>query len=232
MPAETQRIDGNEFLAVTRAALASGDAQALADEVTKYWTPRQLCRLLTSQDADVRRVVAVTLGLVGDTSCTGCLARALHDADESVSAMAEHGLWSIWFRSGRACAAASFAAGVASMEQEAYTRAILKFEEAAGADPGFAEAYHQCALAHFFLGQWDECISDSRRTLERMPTHFGAMAGMGHAHLQLGQIDEALCCYRRALAIHPRLPDIQEAIERLERAVCDRKAMTASRARS
>src|SRR5690606_35302548 len=113
-----------EFLAVVCPALAAGEPQALADEVLKRWTPRQICRLLVDPEVDVRRVAAIVLGLIGDQTCVGCLARALHDADASVNEMAEHGLWSIWFRSGKSAAVSALAAGVAAMEQEAYAQAI------------------------------------------------------------------------------------------------------------
>lgn len=231
MPADERpgSVDRAQFLSVVCPALTAGDAQGLADEVLRRWTPRQLCRLLADRSVDVRRVAAMVLGLVGDATCVGCLGRALHDADAGVNEMAEHGLWSIWFRSGKGCAAGAFAAGIAAMEQEAYAGAIGRFEEAARADGEFAEAYHQCAIAHFFLGQWRESIADCQRALDRMPTHFGAMAGMGHAYAQLGELDEALDCYRRALAIHPRLADVREAAERLETARAERALAELSR---
>jgi tetratricopeptide (TPR) repeat protein len=49
-----------------------------------------------------------------------------------------------------------------------------------------------------------------------MPTHFGAIAGMGHCYTQLGQLDQALECYRRALEINPRMSTIARMIDRLE----------------
>ena len=215
---------------VVRPGLQAGDAQAVADEVLLRWMPRQLCRLLGDGDVDVRRVAAVVLGLVGDRTCVGCMARALHDADEQVHALAEHGLWSIWFRSGKAEAGAAFATGVGMLEREAYREAVGQFDAAAALDPDFAEAHNQCGMAHFFLGEWQESVEACERALERMPAHFGAMAGMGHAYTQLERVEDALGCYRRALSINPRMPGIASAVERLEAKLGDAPVLAAVRA--
>jgi len=83
-------------------------------------------------------------------------------------------------------------------------------------DPDFAEAYNQCAIAYFFLGQWDQSIACCQRTIDLIPEHFGAVAGMGHACTQLNQLGRALSCYRTALRINPRMPAIARLIAGLE----------------
>src|SRR5687768_10833297 len=153
-------IDGKTFLEVTRPVLESGDAHALAEAISKRWHVIELCQLLNHADVDVRRVAAVSIGFVGDMSTVPCLARSLRDSDEQVNHMAEHGLWSIWFRGGSPKAARPFREGIAMLGAESYQRAIECFREASRLDPDFAEAYNQCALAHFFLGQWSESIED------------------------------------------------------------------------
>lgn len=209
-------IDGQSFLAAVRPLLAAGDAQQLALTVQASWKPAAVCGLLADPDSDVRRVAAMVIGLVGDHSCVACLARALHDADAQVNEMAEFGLWSIWFRSGDAKAVPSFSEGVALLNREAYEAAIERFELSTRIDPDFAEAYNQCSLAHYLLGHWEEAIADARRTIRRVPQHFGAVAGMGHAYVQLGNFEQALQCYKQAMAINPRMEAIARVIERLE----------------
>ena len=208
-------IDANEFLEVVRPVLAKGDAAALAQVVQVRWQPRQLCQLLKHAQGDVRRVVAFTLGLVGDNTCEGCLTRALHDNDWRVNEMAEHALWSIWFRSGDPKAAMPFRQGVALLADSAYEPAIRCFHQAFRIDPDFAEAYNQCALAHYFLGRWQASIDAARLAVRRVPVHFGAFAGMGHCYTQLGNLERAVHCYRRALRINPRMPAIARAIDQL-----------------
>ena len=209
-------IDANEFLRVVRPALSSGDAAKLAHVTRVRWRPNQICQLMRHPDNDVRRVAAVTVGLIGDMRCTSSLTRALRDEDEQVNQMAEHGLWSIWFRAGGAAATEPFREGIALLSIEAHQEAVEKFQEANRLDPEFAEAHNQCAIAHCFLSQWDQSLANCRRTIRLIPTHFGAIAGMGHCFAQLGDLDQALQCYRAALRINPRLKAIAQAIRSLE----------------
>lgn len=214
---KTNAIDPTEFLDVVRPALAACDPTRLAHVVRIRWRPHQICRLLRRPEDDVRRVAAVALGLVGDMSCTPALTRALRDQDEQVNQMAEHGLWSVWFRSGRPEAVDPFRAGLGLLSTEDYDRAVTRFRAAFAADPQFAEAYNQCGIARYFLGQWDACIKDCEQAIRLVPTHFGAIAGMGHACAQNGDLGQALRCYRQAVWINPRMTGIHRAIDRLER---------------
>lgn len=210
-------IKPQRFLDVVRPHLESGNADSLAEAILEYWHPKQLCSLLSHRDANVRRIAAVTLGFVGDRSCVGCLSRCLHDEDEQVNEMAEHSLWAIWFRSCEPAAVKSFQEGMAFVVAETYEPAIDCFRDALRIDPDFAEAHNQCGIARFLLGHWRDAIEDCKRTLLRQPCHFGAMAGMGHAYAQLEDWPNALDCYRRAIAINPRMPAIVGAVECLDR---------------
>lgn len=216
-------VDPDDFLLAVRPALQAGDAAALAQLVRKRWTLRELCSLLTSPNVDVRRVVAVTLGLVGDRAVVDCLAKALHDPDEKVNQMAEHGLWSIWFRLGKPQSTPAFRKGVALLSAECYHDALDQFTEVIAIDPEFAEAYNQCAIAHFFVGNWQQSTHNCQQALRRMPMHFGAIAGMGHNYTHLGELDMALKCYRKALAINPRMPAVAGAIRKLEAKLADKR---------
>ncbi len=210
-------IDASDFIEVIRPALAAQDPHVLARTVRQRWHARQVCQLLAHYDVEVRRAAAVVLGLVGSMDDAVALTLALKDNDTQVNQMAENALWSIWFRAGRSEAAVHFNRGLACLAREDYSCAIQRFEDAFAVDPDFAEAYNQCAMAHYFLGQWDEAIADCRRTLGRIPTHFGAILGMGHCHAQKGELDQALTCYRRALVINPNMPAIARTIVSIQR---------------
>jgi tetratricopeptide (TPR) repeat protein len=210
-------IDGCTFLTAVRPALEAGDPQALEHAVSSRWSVVELCRLLYHPEVDVRRVAAVTIGFVGDMSCVPCLTHALKDADEQVNHMADHGLWSIWFRrGGDPKAMEPFKRGASLLAAEEYERATHCFEESTRIDPRFAEAYNQNAMAHFFLGHWRESIDDCRRTLQHLSTHYGALNGMGHCYTQLGDLRRALDCYKRSLRINPRMAPIALACRRIE----------------
>jgi tetratricopeptide (TPR) repeat protein len=209
-------VDAHHFLKVTEQPLRQGDATELAEVVRRRWSVRELCKLLEHAEANVRRVAAVTLGLVGDCSVVSCLVRALHDADEQVNEMAEHGLLAIWFRCCSCQAAGPFQAGVDRLSEERYEQAVEAFNRAIELDPEFAEAYNQRGLAYLFLGQLEQAISDYKTALAFMPSHFPAMEGLGHAYTHLDQLPQAYQCYRQALTINPRLEGVRSALQRIE----------------
>lgn len=210
------RPHADEFLQAVTPALNRGDVEALRDVVSQCWVPTDLCELLKHADLDVRRTAVVTLGLVGDRGIVGCLTRCLHDPDDQVHQFAEDALWSVWFRGGKCAAAAKFREGAVALTQDEYDRAIDLFREAASIDPEFAEAHNQLAIAHYLANHWACSMSACRAALALMPTHFGAMAGLGHCHAHRGELPQAIDCYRRALAINPRMPAIADAKARLE----------------
>ena len=209
-------ICSQQFVDVIRPHLSTGDAAGMAQAVLERWRPRQVCRLLQATSAEVRRLAALTLGLVADRSAALCLAQALHDEDAQVNEMAEHSLWSIWFRSGSRDASEPFQRGVACLEQEDHAGAIESFTEAIQLDPTFAEAYSQRATAFYLEGEYEQSIRDARRTLRLMPMNFAALSGMGHCYAELGELEQALACYRGAVRINPRMAGMDEAIEQLE----------------
>ena len=197
-------------------ALAAGDAEALAAAARRHGGATSLCPLLGHRRVDVRRVAALTLGLIGGRATVGCLTRCLRDPDEQVQALAEDALWSIWFRGGRPDAMHDFGEGLDQLQADDHDAAVAAFARSTRHDPHFAEAYNQSAIAHYLAGRWRESAADARRALARMPTHFGAMSGLGHCHAHLQEYPEAADCYRRALAINPRLPGLTDAIAKLK----------------
>lgn len=220
-PLSQDTIDGEAFLSTTLPALKSCNAAALAGAVTEHWTPSQVCQLLKHANVDVRRVATVTMGMVGNLEHVNCLTQALRDPDRQVNQMAEHALWSIWFRSGSREAVKPFREGISLLSAERYEQAKEKFMEAAAIDPTFAEAYNQCGIACYLSGQYEQCIQACRTAIQLVPTHFGAISGMGHCFAQIGELNLALRCYRRARRLNPHLEGIKDAIDRLQTKIKD-----------
>lgn len=210
-------IDLSQFVPLAKGFLQAGDIDGLALAVRSQWRPAQIAALLGSEDVTLRRLAAATLGAVGDPQSIVPLARALHDPDAQVNELAEHSLWSIWFRIGDLEASEPFLAGVDHANHGRCKQAVIDFTKAITIDPAFAEAYHQRALAYAAMDLWEECLDDCRVTVGLMPQHFCAQATMGHCLAQMGDLAGAANCYRHAMALNPRLnADLLDITEKVE----------------
>jgi len=198
-------------------ALADGNMSRALELLQGQWSTPDLVQLLSDKQSDVRKIAALSLGLIGDATAVAPLAFALHDEDEMVNQVAEHAMWNIWFRLGKPHAIRLLKLGTQHLNHGNYCCAAEHFSQAVDDDPGFAEAYNQRAIAHYLAERFDAAIADCRQALSIMPQHFGAMAGMGHCHANQRQWAQARHCYRLALAIHPRLEGIQNTLRQVEK---------------
>ena len=205
-------IDPAEFLALLQPLLRSQDAQGIITLVKSRWTDEQVTGLFDDQNPDVRKVAAFVFGLVGRKCSLPRLAPLLNDSDVMVSQMAEHSMWSVWFRSGNPQANHELCRGSKALNRRDYEHAIQHFDRAVELDPTFAEAYNQRAIVHYLREDFDACISDCRKAVERMPCHFGAWAGLGHCHAHEGRLADAVRCYEKALQINPHLEGVRQGV--------------------
>ncbi len=215
-------LDSDAFIAAVQPLLEKRDLPGLLKLIKTRWTCEQLTSLVDYGTADAKKVAALALGLVGPTCCVQELARLLRDKDPMVNRMAEHALWSIWFRGSTDEANHQLCRGAQAIDRGDYDHAIEHFNKALAIDPDFAEAYNQRAIAHYFNENYAASVADSDAAIQRMPCHFGAWSGKGHAHAHLGQMRQALHAYRKALEINPYLECIRESVEELEKRLgCD-----------
>ena len=209
--------DPRRFVRDVQPVLESNDVQGLTALLGKRYTQEQICQLLADDNADARKLAALSLAMVGRLDCVRSLAEHLRDPDPMVNEMAEHALWSIWFRGGTPEANDHLLRGSQAINDQDVERAAEHFSAALELCPAFAEAYNQRAIACYLQEQFDDSLADCRRAAELMPQHFGAWAGMGHCYAHLGELEDALHCYRRALEINPHLDCVAEMVGELER---------------
>ena len=180
------------------------------------WSLTQIKEFLKCDNLDARKVAALSLALVGGKCCLGPLAELLRDPDPIVNEMAEHSLWSIWFRSGKVAEANhELCRGTKALNRREFDEAIAHFSRAIDSDPSFAEAYNQRAIGYYLKERYDDSIADCLQTVERMPCHFGAWSGMGHCHAHCGRIAQAIESYEEALKINPHLNAVRQVITEL-----------------
>jgi tetratricopeptide (TPR) repeat protein len=215
-------IDPDLFLRLVQPLLEAQDLPGLLNLLRSRWTMDQMLGLLACPHEDARKVAALALGLVGTRCCVKPLSEQLKHPDPVVNDMAEHALWTIWFRLGTPEANHQLARGTQALTRRDFDHAMCHFSKAIELDPSFAEAYNQRALAEYLQEQYEPAIEDSRQATARMPCHFAAWAGMGHCQAHLGRREEAIRSYERALAINPHLTCVKEAVEALRR--CRRQA--------
>lgn len=212
-----KQIDPEEFVASVQPLLEARDPAALLELLKSRWTREQIMRLLSCNCCDARKVAALALALVGGRCSLKELTAQLRHPDPMVNQMAEHAIWSIWFRLGTLEANHELCCGTRSLNRGDCDQAIRHFTQAIELDPTFAEAYNQRAIAKYLQERYDESLEDCGRTVELMPCHFGAWAGMGHCHAHMGRLAEAAECYDKALSINPGFTGIKQALTELNK---------------
>jgi tetratricopeptide (TPR) repeat protein len=175
-----------------------------------------LARLGAGSAAE-RRAALEVVGRQADARATAPVAACLHDADPEVVAAAEATLWRIWCRAGDPAVEALFADGVQAMARQSWLDAVSLFGQVIETAPDFAEAWNKRATARYLAEHYASAISDCEEVIRRNPHHFGAWSGQGLCHTALGQYRAAARCFRRALAIHPRLESVRQNLGQMER---------------
>jgi tetratricopeptide (TPR) repeat protein len=214
----TPLIEPSQFVEAVQPLLECQDTAGLLALIRTRYTKEQLKAILESNDLDARKVACLALALIGEKCAIPCVAKQLRHPDSVVNQMAEHALWSIWFRAGSPAANQELCRGMRSLNHRELQCAMKHFTRATELDPTFAEAYNQRAIAKYLAERYEESVADCREAIERMPCHFGAWAGMGHCLAHVGRLTEALECYEKALEINPHLDGIREAISEFRRA--------------
>ena len=204
-----------DFVAKVKPALEAQDWARLTTTLKANWTSEQVISLLSSEDNDARKIAALCVGLIGQSCCLPELAKNLRDQDRVVVEMAEHAMWQIWFRGGSEEANTHVARGAAALNSQQVERAIEYLNEAIKLCPTFAEAYNQRAIAYYVSEQYEQSIADCLHVTKLMPLHFGAWSGLGHSHLALGNIKDAITAYQKAIEVNPHLECIAELIQEL-----------------
>lgn len=142
----------------------------------------------------------------------------LRAAEEAQARRIEKDIWLEWSRSGSPAFDLLLERGRKAMEQGDPEAAIEHLTALIDHAPEFAEGWNARATAYFQAGLHGPSVADIQRALALNPRHFGAMAGFAMILEQAGQTAQARAVYEAALAIHPHLQGVREALDRLDKA--------------
>jgi tetratricopeptide (TPR) repeat protein len=179
-------------------------------------TPDEAWRRLRAGTPAERRAILETLAAEADARVTPAVAALLQADDPELVALAEATLWRVWSRSGDPAVDALFAEGLRAMEAQDWLGAVAAFGRVIERAPSFAEGWNKRATARYLATHYATSIADCEEVVRLNPYHFGALSGQGLCHTALGQPREAARCFRRALAVHPRLDTVRQHLARVE----------------
>lgn len=166
--------------------------------------------------APARAEGAGALAQPGDGAELDRLFAELRESDVAAAMRISRDIERIWSRSGSAAMDFLLDRGEQAVSQGDYEAALDHLTALTDHAPDFAEGWNERAVAWFHMGRLGPAVEDIRRTLALNPRHYGALTGFGVILEQLDQPQQALEVYRAALAIHPHLPEVSEAVKRLE----------------
>jgi tetratricopeptide (TPR) repeat protein len=172
-------------------------------------------RLRTGTPAEQRATLR-RLAAEADWRVTPVVALLLHADDPELVALAETTLWEVWSRSGNPAVDTLFAEGLKAMAAQDWLGAVAIFSRVIETAPSFPEGWNKRATARYLATHYATSIADCEEVVRLNPYHFGALSGQGLCHAALGQLRQAARCFRRALAIHPRLETVRQQLARTE----------------
>ena len=178
---------------------------------------------IDSPDPAAQRAAIERLAEVGTMDDVDRLAARLADSDEQIRAGATAALWQIWSRSGDAEIDALLARGTEQMQSFDFADALATFNQVVEKKPGFAEGWNKRATVLFLMGENRASLRDCAEVLRRNPKHFGALAGAGQNHAQLGEVEQAIDFFKRALVVNPYLPGPAASIVVLQQVLRSRE---------
>ncbi|MEO7336040.1 MAG: tetratricopeptide repeat protein [Caldimonas sp.] len=184
-------------------------------------TRAQALVALSQVDADARVNGIGRLAEIGAMADAERVLQRLGDDDPRVREAAAAAVWQIWSRSGDAAIDKLFARGLEQIQSASFDDALATFSQIVRRKPGFAEGWNKRATVYFLMGRQKASLMDCDEVFKRNPHHFGALAGAGQIHLQMGDKRRALEFFRRAVDVNPTLDGAAQIIPLLEEQLAD-----------
>ncbi len=127
-----------------------------------------------------------------------------------------------WSQSGSASADLLLERGREALDADDYVLAIEHLTALTDHAPDFAEGWNARATAFYLADEYGLALHDIQIALSLNPRHFGAMSGLALILEELGDEENALKVWREVELLHPRMENLDQALERLQNATLGR----------
>jgi len=131
------------------------------------------------------------------------LLQNLRHEDETVRQSATAQLWRIWFQQKGMWGLEQLRRAQKFIDQGNMQQAEALLTEIIEDNPTFAEARNRRAVLYYLLGEYEKSRSDCLQVVQLNQFHFGAWHGLGLSHAALGNYQDAIAAFRKALKIQP-----------------------------
>ena len=135
--------------------------------------------------------------------------------DADAAKLVESRIWALWFASGSDTADLMMSRVKTATDEKDTKLALQLLDAVIELRPEYVEAWNRRATIHFSNKDYGRSLADIRQVLAREPRHFGALTGLGVIMQEFNEDKLALEAFRKALAIHPRLPRVPDLIKTL-----------------
>ena len=124
-------------------------------------------------------------------------------------------IWTLWFDTGSEEMDRMLLAGDRAMSRGQFDRSYALLNGVIELLPDLSEGWNRRATLRYLMGDYEGSIADIDETLKREPRHFGALSGLGLCHIALGNEEEAINAFERALIHNPHMPGVKLRIQQL-----------------
>lgn len=116
-------------------------------------------------------------------------------------------IWMIWTEAPDARGRETMKAIFAARRSRSLEKALALCEKITQRLPNYAEGWNQKATVLFEMGRFDRSLETVEKLLALEPRHFGALSGKAMILLRQGRVMLGQQALRRAVDIHPFLPE-------------------------
>ena len=124
-------------------------------------------------------------------------------------------IWTLWFDTGSEQMDRMLLAGDRAMAAGRFDQSYAILNGVIEHRPDLSEGWNRRATLRYLMGDYDGSIADIEETLKREPRHFGALSGLGLCNIALGNEEEALAAFERALVHNPHMPGVELRVKQL-----------------